>query len=396
MNIIGMAIGVLGLSFIVIFIWMISLSVRKKRLELEKKEREEAYRRALERSREEERRERLFQAESGHVPTILYLAKEAERKNLREALFWYEKAASFDNINGMHGVVRVCNRMRDDMVLRAKSRFWESCIKGLEGDLSSKFETGQALVYGHGTEVNVVKGLNLIQEAAENDHIESIIFMGAWCVSPDNLSPSPADSTYWYSKAAKLNSLKGMMYLGLNYLKGVGVPANYEKGCYWLERAAEKAHPESMFHAGEAWMDRGANGNSVAYIWLYLAAHFGHEEARALRDKVGGKMGVNSVVGLQALARPLQKKIATGRVNKHSIIRALNKLYKRNIPVPEKGQALEDTEIAESASELLESELATSEKLAQLENELENDEDDEPVQSSTPSLDFTNTSMDKS
>ncbi len=394
MNIIGMAIGVLGLSFILIFIWMISLSVRKKRLELEKKEREEAYRRALERSREEERRERLFQAESGHVPTILYMAKEAEKKNLREALFWYEKAASFDNITGMHGVVRVCKRMRDDMVLRAKSRFWEACIKGLEGDLSAKFESGQAYVYGHGTEINVVKGISLIQEAAESNHIESIIFMGAWCVSPDNLSPSPGDSTYWYSKAAKLNSLKGMMSLGLNYMKGVGVPANFDKGCYWLERAAEKGHAESMYHAAEAWVDRGENGNSVAYIWLYLAAFFGYEDARVLRDKVGGKMGVNSVVGLQALARPLQKKIASGKVNKHSIIRALNKLYKRNIPIPNKGEVMDDNEIIENTSD----ELATSDQLAQLESELEDGEELESLETTPVNkpLDFTNTTMDKS
>ena len=139
MNIVGMAIGVLGLSFILIFIWMIYLSIRKKRLEQEQKEREQAYRRALERSREAERKERLFQAESGHIPTILYLAKEAEKKNLKEALFWYEKAALLDNINGMHGVVRVCNKMRHDIILRAKRRFWESCIQGLEGDLSASY-----------------------------------------------------------------------------------------------------------------------------------------------------------------------------------------------------------------------------------------------------------------
>jgi len=393
MNIIGMAIGVLGLSFILIFIWMISLSVRKKRLELEKKEREDAYRRALERSREEERRERLFQAEAGHIPTILYLAKEAEKKKLREALFWYEKAASLDNITGMHGVVRICNRMRDDMVLRAKSRFWELFIKGLEGDLSAKFETGKALVYGHSTEVNVAKGINLIQEAAENDHIESIIFMGSWCVSHDNLSPSPGDSTYWYSKAAKLNSLKGMMHLGLNYLKGVGVPANFEKGCYWLERAAEKGHPESMFRAAEVWIDRGENGNSVAYIWLYLSAYFGYEEARIMRDKVGSKMGVNSVVGLQALARPLQKKIASGKVNKHSIIRALNKLYKRRIPVPNKGEALDDSEITTNAPEVLAPELEMDEQLSQLESEEQSSSAAKPIKYA--SLDFTNTTMDK-
>ncbi len=119
MNVIGMVIGVLGLTFILIFIWMISLSVRKKRLELEKREREEAYRRALERSREEERRERLFQAESGHIPTILYMAKEAEKKNLREALFWYEKAATLDQEEGRKEHIRAkIERKKSNQELR--------------------------------------------------------------------------------------------------------------------------------------------------------------------------------------------------------------------------------------------------------------------------------------
>jgi len=397
MNIIGIAIGALGLLFILIFIWMISLSVRKKRLELEKREREEAYRKALERTREQERRERLFQAESGHIPTILYLAKEAEKKNLREALFWYEKAAQFDNTNGMHGVVRVCNKMRDDMILREKSRFWESCVRGLEGDLSAKFEAGQSLFYGRGTDINVVKGLSMIQDAAESSYIDAILFMGNWCISHDNMSPSPGDSTYWYSKAAKLNSLKGMMNLGLNYIRGVGVPANHEKGCYWLERAAEKGHAESMYYAADAWIDRGPSGNSIAYIWLYLSALLGFEPARGMRDKVGGKMGVNSVVGLQALARPLQKKISTGKVNKHAIIRALNKLYKRQIPVPDKGETLDDREIPENATDTLLEEMQAIENSEWSGTDFTQGvlSDAEWTEQPKQSLDFTNTSMDK-
>ena len=101
MSTIGIAIGATGLSLILIFVWMFSLSLRKKRLEEERKEREIAYRKAIEKSREQERQDRLFKAETGHVPTILYLAKEAERTNLKEAMYWYDKAANYDNVTGM-------------------------------------------------------------------------------------------------------------------------------------------------------------------------------------------------------------------------------------------------------------------------------------------------------
>ncbi|EQL93143.1 hypothetical protein D036_2914, partial [Vibrio parahaemolyticus VP232] len=38
--------------------------------------------------------------------------------------------------------------------------------------------------------------------------------------------------------------------------------------------------------------------------------------------------------GLQSIAKPLQRKLASGMVKKHSIIRALNKVYKRDVYFP--------------------------------------------------------------
>ncbi|XAW87726.1 tetratricopeptide repeat protein [Vibrio sp. CDRSL-10 TSBA] len=346
MNTIGIAIGATGLSLILIFVWMISLSVRKKRLEAEKKAREEAYRKALERQRDLERKERLQKAESGHVPTMLFLAKEAERSNLREALFWYEKAAQSDNITGMYGIVRICQRMRDDLILKEKAKFWQNYIRGMEGDNAAKYEAGRALFHGRGVETDVTKGIAIIQEAAEQQYIDAMLFMGEWCVSHDNIAPAPGDSTYWYSKAASLHSLEGMMKLGMNYIKGIGVNSDFAKGIYWLERACEKGHAEAMYHCGQAWIERGAHGKANAYIWLFLSVLFGYEPAKALRDQVGSQIGVDSVVGLQSLAKPLQRKIASGTVRKHSIIRALNKLYKRGVSIPDAADLSEEMQEA--------------------------------------------------
>lgn len=53
---------------------------------------------------------------------------------------------------------------------------------------------------------------------------------------------------------------------------------------------------------------------------------------------MGTKIGVDSVVELQFLAKPLQRKIATYTVSNHGIIRALNKFYKRSVPIPKKGE----------------------------------------------------------
>ena len=82
---------------------------------------------------------------------------------------------------------------------------------------------------------------------------------------------------------------------------------------------------------------------------MFLAGQLGHEPARVLRDQVALNLGVDTVVGLQSLSKPILKKIKDKKVSKHAVIKALNKLYKRNIPLEEKevlgSQANEDLEL---------------------------------------------------
>ncbi|TMX45942.1 tetratricopeptide repeat protein [Vibrio sp. Hep-1b-8] len=339
MNIIGIAIGATGLLLLGMFMWMLALSIRKKRLEQERKEREIAYRKAIEKNRKQEHEERIMKAEGGHIPTILYLAKEAERTRPKEAIYWYTKAAKLDNVTGMYGVVRISNKMKQDVILKEQSKFWQTSIAAIEGSLPHKFEMAQALFYGRGTEVNPPKAIELLESAAQQNHIPSLLFLGDWCLSDNNPQKSPSRSTDYYRRATDLKSNEGRMKLGTNYIHGHGVPSNFNLGCYWLERAAEKGYLEAMYKAGETWMDQRPNGNAIAYIWLFLASQLGHDPARALRDQVALNIGVDTVVGLQSLAKPMIKKIRENKVNKHSIIKALNKLYKRAIPINEQGSA---------------------------------------------------------
>ncbi|MGO1297090.1 MAG: hypothetical protein ACTMIA_07230, partial [Vibrio sp.] len=58
-----------------------------------------------------------------------------------------------------------------------------------------------------------------------------------------------------------------------------------------------------------------------------------YEPAKVIRDSVGATIGVESVVGLQSLAKPLYKKIINKQVSEHAVIRVLNRLYKRPIPL---------------------------------------------------------------
>ncbi|MGR5453241.1 tetratricopeptide repeat protein [Vibrio alfacsensis] len=359
MSSMGIAIAVTGLSLVLIFFWMISLSMRKQRLQAERKAREVAYRKAMQKAREQEQKERKFKAETGHIPTILFLAKEAERENIKEALYWYDKAAKLDNITGMYGMVRLSERMREDVILREQANFWRMAIAGLEGDVDATFATGKALVFGRGVEKNLAKGHQLIEAAANNGCIAAMLHMGEWQLSPENVLGRSADALYWFMKAADKDSADGKIQVGLCHLNGIGTEMSMVKGCYWLERAAESGNAEAMFHAGDAWKDTSKTGNAIAYIWLFLSANMGFEPARALRDEVASNIGVDVVVGLQSIAKPLQRKLVSGMVKKHSIIRALNKVYKREAYFPSGAKLSEelhhaDQEETQSQGELLE------------------------------------------
>ncbi|TKF32914.1 sel1 repeat family protein [Vibrio kanaloae] len=359
----GIAIGATALSLILVAVWLISLSLRKQRLEQERKARAVAYRKAIEKARIQEQKERHFKAETGHVPSILYLAKEAERNNIKEALYWYDKAAHLDNVNGMYGIVRLSMKRKEDLILKEKANFWQLAISALDNDLAAKFEMGKALVFGRGTDKNIPKGYTCIEESAAGGNSEAMLFMGDWCLDKENPDYSAESAVAWYHKAADKNSLEGKIKLGSCYLNGIGVESNHGEAIYWFETAAEKNSAEAMFRAGEAWIDHGENGNAIAYIWLFLSAHFGYSDAKHLRDKVGGELGVDAVVGLQALTKPIMTKLTQEAITKHSIIKALNKLYKRNIPIPKKVKEVldeEDTDLSADGSHIKTKELSES------------------------------------
>jgi TPR repeat protein len=331
----NIAIFIAGFSLLSIFIWMAMLSSKKKKMAEKKAERERAYRKAIERQQDEERKERIFKADTGHVPTQLYLAKEAERSNPAEALHWYERAALLDSEVAMYGVVRVCGRAKDDIILKEKAKFWQLAIDAAEGNKHAQFKMGKAFIAGIGVEQDIDKGIGAIEELAEEDMTDAQVFMGDWYMAESNLNPDLKLSAEWHFRAAMAGNADGQLKMGHHYRDGAGVPHNHTRASYWYERGGEQANAEAQYHAGEIWVGMGSKGNAIAYIWLFLSAHFGHDEARHRRDDVGNLLGVDSVVSLQAMLKPLIRKMDTGSLGTHSLIKALNKLYKRESYFPD-------------------------------------------------------------
>ena len=307
MNTTTIAIGAVSFFLLLAIVFASSMAARKKRLDKEKKAKEVAYRRAIEQSKAREHKERVFKADTGHVPTQLFLAKESETKNPREALHWYEKAALQDNEIAMYGIVRICDRAKEDLFYREKARFWRTSIAAAEGDAQAQYDKGIALMEGYGIDKDIVKGVEVIEAVAEAGHYNAQLFMGDWYQSPKNMTPDTKVSADWHYRAAKHEDPEGKVRLGQHYENGQGVERNHIRASYWYELGAEQGNADAQFAAGCLWANRSTEGNSIAYLWLFLAAQLGHEEAVSKREQVATALGVDTIVGLQGLAKPLAK-----------------------------------------------------------------------------------------
>lgn len=333
-------IAVVGLVILLVLVCInLFFANNKQKQKQKQKERDESsYRRALAEARATERQERVYKAQTGHISTQLFLAKEAEMNNFEESLHWYEMAAKLDNSIAMRSVIRLCDSRRENVELREKSVFWSKVVAAQEGGAEEKLALGIAFLQGNGTEANVEKGINLITEAAELDHIPAQLFIADWYVAESNPQPNAKLAAEWNLRAAMLDNIEAQIRIGKQYAEGRGVAVDPKKATYWLEVAAEAGDAKAQYFAGEMGADTNEKGNSIAYIWLWLAAKNGIEAAVSRRDHVGHLVGVDAVIGLQSMAKPLFEKMARGKVKKHIIIKSLDKLYQRESYFPDSNE----------------------------------------------------------
>ena len=383
-------IAVVGLVILLVLVCInLFFANNKQKQKQQQKERDESsYRRALSEARAAERQERVYKAQTGHISTQLFLAKEAEMNNFEEALHWYEMAAKLDNNIAMRSVIRLCDSRRENVELREKSVFWSKVVAAQEGGAAEKLALGIAFLQGNGIDANIEKGINLITEAAELDHIPAQLFIADWYVAESNPQPNAKLAAEWNLRAAMLDNIEAQIRIGKQYAEGRGVPIDPKKATYWLEVAAEAGDAKAQYFAGEMGADTNEKGNSIAYIWLWLAAKNGIEAAVSRRDHVGHLVGVDAVIGLQSMAKPLFEKMTRGKVKKHIIIKSLDKLYQRESYFPDSNEFVIGSDSKEASQEDKEQEESSKQ---QEKTPIQSTVKEEPKKES---IDFSQTKMD--
>ena len=101
---------------------------------------------------------------------------------------------------------------------------------------------------------------------------------------------------------------RAQTYIGVMYLRGQGVPQNFEAAAWWLHRAAEADVPAAQYFLGLLY-DKGqgvAQDFVLAQAWLNLAVAHAAPAWRSrwalIRDAVASKMSRDQLAEAQRLA----------------------------------------------------------------------------------------------
>ena len=290
---------------------------------------EDKYKRVLERAKAAEREEKLFKAQTGHIPSQLSLAKEFELCNLREALYWYLKAAEQNNAIAQNALARLCRMDMEDPEGEAKSRYWEQVLKAQQREPAALYDLGRYQIRGQGTEIDTETGVSNVEAAADAGWLPAQLFLGDWFLSEKNSHKDPQAAFMWRVRAALQNDAKACVKTAYCYQMGIGVEKDKAHTLYWLERAAELDNTEAQLLVARMHLGSAANDAAVAYIWYSMAYVNGQQAAKVERDKAVQRIGIDAILGVQNVANTIYKMIKQEDSPSLAVIQLLDRIYGR-------------------------------------------------------------------
>jgi len=175
--------------------------------------------------------------------------------NLKEALYWYHKAADKGFVASQYWLSRVFSKLNDNYL----SFYW--AYKAAEKR-------------DHDSENIIAK--YYLDGVSDNSHILCKAINGALNVidKDENLS------LFWFQKSAEQENYLAQYNLGLHYLE----KSDYEKAFYWFEKSAKHGDPDSEYQIALLCLDGTGTkqDENQAIYWLEKSSKQGHEEAKEL------------------------------------------------------------------------------------------------------------------
>lgn len=165
--------------------------------------------------------------------------------------------------------------------------------------------------------------LRVWRPLAEHGHIKAQHNIGTMYLKGEGVPKDYNKAEKWTRKSAEQGRAIAQYNLGWMYYYGLGMPRDYGMAAKWYRTAAEQNHAEAQTNLGiqYLWGQGVLQDDTYAHMWFSLAAAQGPERAVELRNDSAKKLTPAQLAKAQQLAREwmeehgktnaAQRKIAT-------------------------------------------------------------------------------------
>jgi len=214
-------------------------------------------------------------ADLGSVQAMLLLGESTRQTDQEYALRWFEAAAAKGNDHAKVQVGLVLSNRRGDGDAARAFEYFKSAADN--GNSEGKFTAGECYYLGKGTNVDVAKALELLQEAAAMHEPRAMDLLGTHFRRAKDYQKAKA----YFEEATQLGFVRSMVNLGVLYLQGEGVTQNYQTAATLFKKGAERSDSYGMFFYAECLSEgKGVQKDaSGATEWAKKAAQAGNPMA---------------------------------------------------------------------------------------------------------------------
>ena len=162
--------------------------------------------------------------------------------NHKEGLKWYEKAANAGDADAQNIVGNIY--LLEDYVKHDKNKAFKNFqLAAAQGHVEAMGNLGNCYLEGIGTDVNIQSAEEWLKKAADGGFADAQNALGNLY---SDIIQDYQKALEYYQMAANQGQPYGMFNLGLYYLNGIGVEANFPMADEWIRKAADAGLSEAI------------------------------------------------------------------------------------------------------------------------------------------------------
>lgn len=219
-------------------------------------------------------------AESGIVPAMVkvgkcYLNGLYTQKDSDKALEWADRCAALGSAWGLYQIGRW---YLDNEDMEAAFEYFKAA--SIQGEMKSFLHLGRMYLHGRGTERDIGKAMDALEQAAKADVQESFAELGDLFYRDEVVERDDEKAFYWYSRAYGAGQKRTALPLGHLYLRASDIQDLQKAEKLFKEAAEEEEDGLASLALGNMSRDGicGQTDMELAVSWYEKGAKLGNAE----------------------------------------------------------------------------------------------------------------------